>query len=184
MIDKLKSCPLFVWLKWLIRSSRWEKRFPTLKIGPMSELAGDCKFGKGNIIYGHSKLVNVFMGDLTIVGGNVHIQYATIGKYCSIAEDVRIGLGIHPLDQESTHPAFYSPQSRWKQYITPQIPENLVEYKPVIIGDDVWIGTGAIILDGVTIGNHVVVAAGAVVTKDVPEYAVVGGIPARIIKNR
>lgn len=184
MFEKLKSCPIILWAKWVVRSRRWEKQFPSLQIGPMSEIAGNCQFGKGNIIYGNSRLVDVKMGDLSYVGGNVHIQNATIGKYCSIAEDVRIGLGIHPLNLVSTHPAFYSPQSQWRKWIEPKVPSDLVEYKPVFIGDDVWIGTGAMIMDGVSIADHAVVAAGAVVTKDVPEFAIVGGVPAKIIKFR
>lgn len=56
--------------------------------------------------------------------------------------------------------------------------------KPVVIGDDVWIGARSIILKGVHIGKGAVIAAGAVVTKDVPEYAIVGGVPAKVIKYR
>ena len=56
--------------------------------------------------------------------------------------------------------------------------------KQVVIGNDVWIGTNAVIMPGITVGDHVIIGAGAVVTKDVPDYAVVGGIPARIIKFR
>ena len=110
------------------------------------------------------------------------MQYAVIGKLCSIGDNVRIGLGIHPTHLRSTHPAFYSPQGNWD--IKPTIQEKITEYKKVYIGDDVWIGTNAMILDGVTIGSHAVIAAGAVVTKDVPEYAIVGGVPAKIIKYR
>lgn len=56
--------------------------------------------------------------------------------------------------------------------------------EPVVIGDDVWIGTRVIILPGVKIGNGVIIAAGAVVTKDIPDYAVAGGVPAKVIKYR
>ena len=184
MLEKIKSCPIILWAKWVIRSYKWEKRFPTLKVGPMTELSGNCQFGIGNILYGNSKLVDVTMGDFSYVGGNVHIQYATIGKHCSIADGVRIGLGIHPLDLVSTHPAFYSPQSHWLKWIKPDVPGNLIEYKPIIIGDDVWIGTGAMIMDGVTIGDHSVIAAGAVVTKDVPANVIYAGVPAKLIKVR
>lgn len=179
----LKSCPIVQWLKWVLRTCLLKRRFPTLLIGPYSQAVG-CNFGHRNIIYNDTVLVDSNFGDYTYVGGHAKIQYADIGKYCSIAEGVKIGLGIHPLDLEFTHPAFYSPQSHWKDEITPIIPEELVEYKRIIIGDDVWIGTNAMIMDGITIGSHAVVAAGAVVTKDVPEYAIVGGIPARIINYR
>lgn len=174
--------PFVLWLKWVWRKRKWKKRFPSLSIGIMSEIAGNCSFGHQNIIYGYSTLVDTTLGDYSYVGGNVKIQYATIGKFCSIAEGVKIGLGIHPTNLPSTHPAFYSPQSHWD--IKPDLSLNIVEYKPVIIGDDVWIGTNAIVLDGVKIGSHAVVAAGAVVTKDVPEYSIVGGVPAKLIKNR
>lgn len=56
--------------------------------------------------------------------------------------------------------------------------------KPVVIGNDVWIGQRAMIMAGVTIGNGVVIAAGSIVTKDIPDYAVVGGVPARVLKYR
>lgn len=58
------------------------------------------------------------------------------------------------------------------------------ETKPVLIGNDVWIGQRAMIMAGVTIGNGVVIAAGSVVTKDIPDYAVVGGVPAKVLKYR
>lgn len=184
MLRIIMLLPFIVWVKRAFRALLLMRRFPTLHIGSYTIITNDCQFGVGNIVYGNSKLVNVTMGDLSYVGGNVHIQYTTIGKHCSIAENVRIGLGIHPLNLASTHPAFYSPQSHWRKWIEPVVPKDLLEYKPGTIGDDVWIGTGAMIMDGVTIGSHAVVAAGAVVTKDVPEYAVVAGVPAKIIKFR
>jgi acetyltransferase-like isoleucine patch superfamily enzyme len=183
MIEYIKYMPLLQWLKWVKRTRSLKKQFPTLLIGPNSQAVG-CTFGHRNIVYGDTILVRSTFGDYTYVGGQVKIQYANVGRYCSIAEGVKIGLGIHPLHLDSTHPAFYSPQSHWKDEINPTYIEGFEEYKEINIGDDVWIGTNAIIMDGVTIGNHAVVAAGAVVTKDVPEYAVVGGVPAKIIKYR
>lgn len=185
MLKYLKYSPLFLWAKWVIRSRKIRKQFPTLSIGAYTAIGGKCTFGHRNIIYpAHSVLVNVSLGDYSYVGGECHLQNVSIGKFCSIAQGAMIGLGIHPLNLKSTHPAFYSPQSQWKDEITPANIPDLKEYKHITIGDDVWIGTRAMIMDGVTIGSHAVVAAGAVVTKDVPEYAIVGGVPAKIIKYR
>lgn len=167
----------------MIRTWQLKKKNPTLKIGAYSE-AANCIFGQYNIVYPHSKLVEVGMGDYSYVGSYANLQYCSIGKFCSIAEGVKIGLGIHPTHLESTHPAFYSPQSQWTNVIKPDLSYNIVEYKHVCIGDDVWIGTNAMVLDGVTIGSHAIVAAGAVVTKDVPDYAVVAGVPSKVIKYR
>jgi len=102
-----------------------------------------------------------------------------IGKYCSIAVNVTIfGGGEHNYRCVSTYP--------FKQKIKPQFEINNVSQSkgPTIIGNDVWIGEGAIILSGVKIGNGAVIGAGAVVTKEVPDYAIVGGNPAKLIKYR
>lgn len=71
-------------------------------------------------------------------------------------------------------------------FYTRDIPTKEQDYMdaPIVIGDDVWIGTGAVILAGVTIGKGAIIAAGAVVNKDVPEYAIAGGVPAKVLKYR
>ena len=122
------------------------------------------------------------------VGTVIHNpQGPVIGKFCSISHNVRIGLSSHPVNWLTTH-TFCCKGSNAEQYGGDVIPEKMrlpfVESKPVHIGDDVWIGYGAIIMDGVTICSGSVVAAGAVVTKDVPPYAIVAGVPARIIRYR
>ena len=66
----------------------------------------------------------------------------------------------------------------------PMMDQGMEETKQVIIGDDVWIGRRVIIMPGVNIGNGVIIGAGAVVTKDVPDYCIVGGVPAKILKWR
>ena len=164
----LATNPSIKWLKWLWRRHKLKKSFPTLKIGEMSFAEHGCKFGHRNFIHNHTILVETTLGDYSYVGGYAKIQYADIGKFCSIAEGVKIGLGIHPTDLVSTHPAFYSPTSWWKDEIAPATSLHIEEYKRIYIGDDVWIGTNAIVMDGVKIESHAVVAAGAVVTKDVP----------------
>ncbi len=106
----------------------------------------------------------------------------TIGRYCSIADKVEIFLGgNHRTDWGTTYP-FSALRDIWP--LAPKTEEYHSSRGDVTIGHDVWIGCGAIILSGITIGHGAVVAAHAVVTKDVPPYAIVGGNPAKIIRHR
>jgi acetyltransferase-like isoleucine patch superfamily enzyme len=110
---------------------------------------------------------DVIIGDYTRVGlHNTIIGPVTIGNHVNLAQ----GITVTALNHN-----FESPGSR--------IDEQGVSTKPVTIGNDIWIGANAVILPGVTIGDHSVVAAGAVVTKDVPPHSLVAGVPARIIKQ-
>ena len=116
--------------------------------------------------------VNNAVGDV-VIG-----DYTRIGIHCTVIGPVCIGSHVN-LAQGITVTALnhiFKDSSR-------RIDEQGVSTKPVVIGDDVWIGANAVILPGVTIGSHCVVAAGAVVTKDVPNQTLVGGIPAKVIKN-
>lgn len=102
-----------------------------------------------------------------------------IGAFCSIAQEVRfICQGDHPTETAAT---FGLEERIFK---TKTKTDFLRTRGPIVLGNDVWVGVRAIILSGVTIGDGAVVAAGSVVTKDVPPYAIVGGNPARIIKFR
>ena len=184
MINLLKNLSFVRLIYWLFKKHQAHRLEQSLVMHFNSFVYGNCKLGKKNILYRNATIVNTSLGDFTYVGNNSKLQNCIVGRYCSIADDVRVGLGIHPTNLEYTHPAFYSPQSHWKEYIKPTVSPDLEEYKMIIIGDDVWIGTRAMIMDGVTIGNHAIIAAGAVVTKNVPEYAIVGGVPAKIIKKR
>lgn len=116
--------------------------------------------------------INNAVGDVTIG------DYTRIGIHCTVIGPVCIGNNVN-LAQGITVTAlnhnFEDP--------TRKIDEQGISTKPVVIGDDVWIGANAVILPGVTIGRHVVVAAGAVVTKDVPPHSLVAGVPAKLIKQ-
>ncbi len=114
---------------------------------------------------------------------------ADIGNYCSIAPDVSIGDGEHPINWLSTHPFQYgrSAFSEWQGAEgfsnEARLPLSIAKRAPVI-GNDVWIGAGVVVLRGVKIGDGAIVAAGAVVTKDIPPFAIVGGIPAKVLRYR
>lgn len=116
--------------------------------------------------------INNAVGDVTIG------DHTRIGIHCTVIGPVCIGNHVN-LAQGITVTAL----NHNFEDVSKRIDEQGVSTKPVVIGDDVWIGANAVILPGVTIGSHCVVAAGAVVTKDVPNHTLVGGIPAKVIKN-
>ncbi|OSK31368.1 chloramphenicol acetyltransferase [Escherichia coli B574] len=147
------------------------------------------QFGRYTVLFCRANITNSIVGDYTYFAGTASVNNCEIGKFCSIAEGVKIGLGKHPVDFLSTHPVFYSENTcfpyRLKNYrVNEKVIESITESERVIIGNDVWIGVNAIVMDGVTIGDGAVIGAGAVVTKDVQPYTIVGGVPARVIRTR
>lgn len=129
-----------------------------------------------------ANLINVHLGAYSYIAANSNIRNTTIGRFCSIGPNVKTGLAYHPTNGFSTSPIFYSCKG---QCGTKLIDNNLVdEYYNVTIGNDVFIGSGSTILGGLTIGDGAIIAAGSMVVKDVPPYAIVGGVPARILKYR
>lgn len=134
-------------------------------------------------VYPRCSLWRSSIGLATYIASGATLESANVGRYCSIGPDVCVGLATHPLNYPSTHPAFYSPlfQSSISFQDTALVEEMS---QAVTIGHDVWIGARVLVLGGVNIGIGAVVAAGAVVTKDVPPYAIVAGVPARIIRYR
>ena len=147
------------------------------------------KFGRFTVLFRRATITNSVIGDYTYFAGNASVNNCSIGKFCSIADGVKIGLGKHPVDFFSTHPIFYSKNScfpyRLENYNFEDINPSLMnESERVLIGNDVWIGVNAIIMDGVTIGDGAVIGAGSVVTKNVHPYTIVGGVPAKYIRDR
>lgn len=106
----------------------------------------------------------------------------SIGRYCSIARQVVLGSSRHPLEKLSTSGAFYT--NFWKVPGVVDRKREFNEGSDLYIADDVWIGAGAIVGGGISIGTGAVIGAGAVVTKSVPPYAIVAGVPAEILRYR
>lgn len=132
--------------------------------------------------------MNGSIGAYTYARPETNLQgVLAIGRYCSIASGVHIGGGEHPTDWLSTHPFQYGHASVSQKFSKRQDFPFRTKPTPVslgVIGNDVWLGARSIIRRGVTIGDGAVVGAGAVVTKDVPPYAIVVGSPARVIRYR
>ncbi|MBF9233507.1 CatB-related O-acetyltransferase [Microvirga sp. BT350] len=127
--------------------------------------------------------MNVSMGAYSYLAPHAGVAHAAIGRYCSIGDAVLIRGSAHPTEWLTSHPCSY--QNIYSRFVDYQPPFSFKGYGKVTeIGNDVWVGMRAIILPGVKIGNGAIIGAGAVVSKDVPDYAVVVGNPARIVKYR
>ncbi len=172
------------WLVWLARAAVLKVRHTGrhLRIGRMAT-ARSCAFGRYNTLYDGVVLDNVVLGDLSYVSRGARVFNATVGRFCCIGPETLIGLGRHPTRQfVSSHPAFYS--TRAQAQLTFVGEQKFEEFRPVTLGHDVWIGARAIVLDGATIGDGAIVAAGAVVAGEVPPYAIVSGVPAKVERYR
>ena len=184
LLGSILKNPISYWMKFLIVKYSYELRYlrENLSIGYMASIT-QSDFGFRNTVYPYCALSNTVMGDHSYVAHRTRLTSTKIGKFSCIGPDVLCGVGLHPArDFISIHPAFYSVRSAAQ--ITFVTSQKFVEQIGIIIGNDVWIGARAIILDGVTIGDGAIVGAGSVVTKDVPAFAVVGGSPARLIRYR
>lgn len=142
----------------------------------------NSKIDKTSHIGSRSIIVNSTIGKYSYCGNDSSVNDAKIGAFCSISHKVLIGAGDHPFDHVSTSPAFYGGKNNGvkKKLYNGDQPEPIC----TTVGNDVWIGYGALIKSGVSIGNGAIIAMGSVVTKDVAPYAIVAGNPAKVIKFR
>ncbi|GAB1575764.1 DapH/DapD/GlmU-related protein [Bordetella petrii] len=124
------------------------------------------------------------LGDYSYVGERCMIADAEIGRFCAIAAHVRIGAPNHPMGRASQHRFTYCPEYYFADARRDAGFFGDRRGDRIVIGNDVWIGHGAIVLPGVEIGDGAVLAAGAVVSRDVAPYTIVAGVPARKIRDR
>lgn len=149
----------------------------------LSVVSTDNMLHKSVCINRFVKIKKSTVGRYTYIGNNTDVECADIGNFCSIADHCRIGMGSHTLSFLSTSPIFSERiNGTGEQWITKDVQGT--KRKRTIVGNDVWIGSHVLINSGVTVGDGAVIGAGAVVVKDVPAYAVVGGVPAKVIKYR
>jgi len=161
---------------WLISPSVRDSR---LWLGPRVEFVGKARIELGPRVsfFGNTYLNATGPNGFISIGENSHVDQfcvlygqggLTIGSDCAIAAGVII----------------YTQTNQYDYDVEAKIVDQPIVYNPVVIGSDVWIGAGAIILPGVTIGDHAVVGAGSLVRKDVPPWSIVGGVPAKPIGSR
>ena len=143
----------------------------------------DSRFGRWCEVGARSRVAESRFGDYAYVANDSDIMHTEVGPFCSIAAQVRINPGNHPLQRVALNHFTYRSSAyglgeddaaffAWRR-----------EHK-VVLGPDVWIGHGAVILPGVTIGTGAAIGAGAVVSKDVPDFAIVVGVPGRVLRYR
>ncbi len=171
-------------IKRIIKVIRYSIRYRDKLIIDIScSIPNEACFEGANRIMPRSSFEGVMgYGSYICVDSHIH---ANIGRYSSIGPEVETNSGVHPFLAPfvTSSPMFYSIR---KQNGTSFATKNLInEYRPpVSIGNDCWIGQRSFLAGGVNIGDGAVVLAGAVVTKDVPPYAIVGGVPAKVIRYR
>ncbi|EJF77190.1 transferase hexapeptide repeat family phosphonate metabolim protein [Bartonella sp. DB5-6] len=143
-----------------------------------------CKLGRYVEINERVILRDVMVEDFSYFERNSEAIYSDIGRFCSIASHVCVNALEHPMERLSTHKITYRPNEYFRYMPLESSFRERRRVKRVIVGHDVWIGRGAVIMPGVTIGHGAIIGANAVITKDVLPYMIVAGIPAKLLRMR
>lgn len=165
------------------RAAKLRRRFPTALIHAGAVVDDGSRLDAHAVLFPGVRLLDAHIGRYTYVQAGSALYDVDVGPFCSIAGNVMIGLAAHPIDMLSTSPVLYDNTQPLPSFLVSS-PLRKVSLRRTRIGADVWIGQGALLRDGLTIGVGAVVAAGAVVTRDVAPYTIVGGNPARVIRRR
>ncbi len=159
------------------------------KLGPdpyvhPSAVVRDSRLGRYTEIGSHCHVSHSEIGDYSYCVENTQIAYARIGKFANIAAHVRIYASMHPMERASLHHFTY--RSSW--YFDGETDDPAFfaarAEQQIVLGHDTWIGHGAVVMPGVSIGTGAIIGSNAVVTRDVPDFAVAVGVPAKQIRQR
>lgn len=148
-----------------------------------SRFSGAVAVGEGCVVDGYTVTANapVSIGARSILSGPgrivADIEPVTIGKYCSFAPETLIWESLHRTRRMTTYFAM-------SELFGESFRSDITSKGPISVGNDVWIGTRAVVLSGVKIGDGAVIGAGSVVTRDIPPYAIAAGSPARVVRMR
>lgn len=168
----------------IVHGERW-------RVGERLYVAEDCELEPYCHFFGASVLP-ARMGAFSYANGRL-LPNTRVGRYCSIGNGVEIVQDTHPADWATSSPVFYGTetfQGAMDYLFADRRVSGFVKRRfdyhtgPLVLGHDVWVGQGAMFTAGVAVGDGAIVAARAVVTKDVEPYTIVGGAPARVIRKR